>query len=91
MTSGRILCRHIKDFVVTSWAAFVVPTATPRLVVDALSGAMRKIAADEALQKRFLVAGARCIASTPEAAVAFAAKERAMWKGVVALSGAKAE
>nr|ART38531.1 G340 [uncultured bacterium] len=81
----------IKDFVVTSWAAFVVPAATPRPVIDALSRAMRKIAADEALQKRFLVAGARCIASTPEEAIAFASKERAMWKDVVALSGAKAE
>jgi tripartite-type tricarboxylate transporter receptor subunit TctC len=81
----------INDFVVTSWAAFVVPAATPRPIVDALSGAMRKIAADEALQKRFLVAGARCISSTPEEALAYAAKERAMWKDVVALSGAKAE
>jgi tripartite-type tricarboxylate transporter receptor subunit TctC len=43
----------IKDFVVTSWAAFVVPAGTPRPVTDALSAAMRKIAADEALQKRF--------------------------------------
>ncbi|HEX3439340.1 MAG TPA: tripartite tricarboxylate transporter substrate binding protein [Pseudolabrys sp.] len=81
----------VKDFVVTSWAAFVVPAGTPRPVIDALSGAMRKIAADEALQKRFLVAGARCISSTPEEATAYAAKERAMWKDVVALSGAKAE
>jgi tripartite-type tricarboxylate transporter receptor subunit TctC len=81
----------IKDFVVTSWAAFVVPAATPRPIVDALSGAMRKIAADDGLQKRFLVAGGRCISSTPEEAVAYAAKERAVWKDVVALSGAKAE
>jgi tripartite-type tricarboxylate transporter receptor subunit TctC len=81
----------VKDFVVTSWAAFVFPAATPRAVIDKVSGAMKKIAADEALQKRFLVAGARCISSTPEAAVAYAARERAMWKDVVALSGAKAD
>ena len=80
----------LKDFVVTSWAAFVVPTGTPRPIIDKISAAMKELAADADIQKRFLVAGARCIASTPEAAIAFAAKERAIWKDVVALSGAKA-
>jgi tripartite-type tricarboxylate transporter receptor subunit TctC len=79
----------VKDFVVTSWAAFVLPTATPRPIVDKLAGAMKQIAADVAMQKRFLVAGARILSSTPEEAIAFAAKERAMWKDVVALSGLK--
>ena len=79
----------LQDFVVTSWAAFVVPAGTPRPMIDKLAGAMKQIAADPELQKRFLVAGARCIASTPEQAIAFAAKERAMWKDVVALSGLK--
>jgi tripartite-type tricarboxylate transporter receptor subunit TctC len=77
----------MKDFVVTSWAAFVLPTATPRPIIDKLSQAMTKIAADGDMQKRFLVAGARVLSGTPEQATAFAAKERAMWKGVVALSG----
>src|SRR5471032_1079246 len=80
----------MKDFVVTSWAAFVVPAGTPRAMIDRLSGAMELIAADPDIQRRFLVAGARCISSTPEQALAFAAKERAMWKEVVAMSGAKA-
>ncbi len=79
----------MKDFVVTSWAAFVLPAATPRPIVDKLSGAMKQIAADVAIQKRFLVAGARILSSTPEEAIAFANKERAMWKDVVALSGLK--
>jgi tripartite-type tricarboxylate transporter receptor subunit TctC len=52
---------------------------------------MHKLAADAELQKRFEVAGARCLASTPEEALAYAAKERAVWKDVVALSGAKME
>jgi tripartite-type tricarboxylate transporter receptor subunit TctC len=81
----------LKDFVVTSWAAFVVPAATPRPIIDRLAAAMKTLAADADLQRRFRVAGARCISSTPEEAIAFAAKERAMWKEVVALSGAKAE
>jgi tripartite-type tricarboxylate transporter receptor subunit TctC len=81
----------IKDFVVTSWAAFVFPAGTPRPIVDKLSAAMRKLAADAEIQKRFLAVGARPIASTPEEALAYAARERAMWKDVVALSGAKVD
>ncbi len=81
----------LKDFVVTSWAAFVVPAGTPRPIIDKLAAAMKSLAADADLQKRFQVAGARCISSTPEEAIAYAARERAMWKEVVALSGAKAE
>ena len=81
----------IKDFVVTSWAAFVVPSGTPRPIIDKIAAAMKTLAADAELQKKFEIAGARCIASTPDQAVAYAAKERAMWKEAVAISGAKAE
>jgi tripartite-type tricarboxylate transporter receptor subunit TctC len=79
----------MKDFVVTSWTAFVFPAATPRPIVDRLSATIKQIAADSAIQKRFLVAGARILSSTPEEAIVFANKERAMWKDVVALSGLK--
>jgi tripartite-type tricarboxylate transporter receptor subunit TctC len=79
----------IKDFVVTSWAAFVVPTGTPRPIIDKIAGAMKQIAAEEEVQKRFLVGGARILSSTLEGALAYAAKERALWKDVVAASGAK--
>jgi tripartite-type tricarboxylate transporter receptor subunit TctC len=79
----------VKDFTVTSWAAFVVPASTPRPIIDKIAAAMKKIAAEEEVQKRFLVGGARVLSSTPEAALAYAAKERAVWKDVVAASGAK--
>jgi tripartite-type tricarboxylate transporter receptor subunit TctC len=77
------------DFVVTSWGAFVVPAATPRLVVDKLSEALRTIASDPQVQRRFLVAGASCIASTPDEARARAVAERPLWKEMVRISGAK--
>jgi tripartite-type tricarboxylate transporter receptor subunit TctC len=79
----------MKDFVVTSWAALVLPAATPRPIVDKLAATQKQIAADIAIQKRFLTAGARVMSSTPEEAIAYANKERAMWKDVVALSGLK--
>ncbi len=79
----------MKDFVVTSWAAFVLPAGTPRAIIDKLASAMKQIAAEPEVQKRFLVGGARVLSSTPEGAMAYAAKERAIWKDVVAASGAK--
>jgi tripartite-type tricarboxylate transporter receptor subunit TctC len=79
----------LNDFVVTSWAGFVFPAATPRAIIDKVSAAMREIAADKSIQDRFLVAGARCLSSTPEEIAAFAAKERTMWQEMVKISGAK--
>src|SRR5215510_14883145 len=38
----------IKDFVVTSWAAFVFPAATPRPIIDRFSAAQRQIAGEQA-------------------------------------------
>jgi tripartite-type tricarboxylate transporter receptor subunit TctC len=79
----------VKDFVVTSWAAYVMPAATPPAIVAKLSAAQKEIATDEAMQKRFLAAGARVLHSTPAEARAFAAKETKMWQEVVRLSGLK--
>jgi len=81
----------LADFVVTSWAAFVVPSGTPRPVIDKFSAAIKTIAADPAMKARALSAGAKVFSSTPEAALAYAAKERAIWREVVRISGAKAE
>ena len=77
----------VKDFVVTSWAAYVVPTGTPPAIVDRLSAVHKEIAADEAMQKRFLGAGARLLVSTAAEAKDFAAKETVMWRETVRLAG----
>ena len=77
----------VKDFIVTSWGAYVMAAGTPQAIVDKLSAAHKEIAADEALQKRFLAAGGRLLHSTPAEAKAFAAKETKMWQEVVRLSG----
>jgi tripartite-type tricarboxylate transporter receptor subunit TctC len=63
----------VKDFIVTSWGAYVLPAATPAAIVSKLSATHKEIAADEALQKRFLAAGGRLLTSTPDEAKAFAA------------------
>ena len=60
-------------------------------MIDKLAAAQRQIAADSAIQKRFQIAGARVIASTPEEAADRAARERPMWRETIQISGAKAE
>jgi len=77
----------VKDFIVTSWGAYAMAAATPAAIVDKLSATHAQLAADEALQKRFLAAGGRLLHSSPAEAKAFAAKETKMWREVVRLSG----
>jgi tripartite-type tricarboxylate transporter receptor subunit TctC len=79
----------VRDFVVTSWGAFVVPKATPPAIVAKLSAAISAIAAEPAMQQRFLEAGARSVATSPQDTAAFAERERVKWKEVVQISGAK--
>jgi tripartite-type tricarboxylate transporter receptor subunit TctC len=81
----------MKDFVVTSWAAFVVPKATPPVIVDKLSTALREISAEKSVQERFQIAGARVLGSAPQEVTALAHKERPMWQEMVRVSGAKLE
>jgi tripartite-type tricarboxylate transporter receptor subunit TctC len=77
----------VKDFVVTSWAAYALPAATPPAIVEKISATHKEIAEDEAMQKRFVAAGARLLHSTPAEAKAFAAKATKLWEEVVRLSG----
>jgi len=77
----------VKDFIVTSWGAYVMAAATPPAIVDKLSAVHKEIAVDETLQKRFLAAGGRLLHNTPTEAKAFAARETRMWQEVVRLSG----
>ena len=77
------------DVVVTSWAAFVVPKATPAAIVQKISQALQEIAKEPSVQERFQVAGARVLGSVPDEVVKLAHKERPMWQEMVRVSGAK--
>ncbi|WP_431268155.1 Bug family tripartite tricarboxylate transporter substrate binding protein [Dankookia sp. P2] len=81
----------VPDFVITSWCAWVGPAGLPRPIVDKVNAAMKEIAADPAVQQRFLQTGAKCVWSTPEDAVAHAAKQRPMLAQMVKVSGARME
>ena len=77
----------VKDFVVTSWSAYVDAGGNAAADRRQAVGRAKEIAAEEAMQKRFLAAGGRLLSSTPAEAKAFAAKETKMWQEVVRLSG----
>jgi len=52
---------------------------------------MKATAEDPAVQQRFLQTGAKCVWSTPEKAMGWAAAQRVMFKEIVRISGAKAD
>jgi len=81
----------VKNFVITSWGAFVMPRGTSVAIAEKLSLAIGSITSDYLVQQRFLDIGARAISSTPEQLSQFAESERIKWKEMVALSGAKME
>jgi tripartite-type tricarboxylate transporter receptor subunit TctC len=81
----------VPDFVVTSWCSWVGPAGISRPIVDKVNAAMRDIAADPAIMRRFEQAGAKCLWSTPEDAVAHAARQRPMLAEMVKISGARME
>ncbi|WP_419896577.1 Bug family tripartite tricarboxylate transporter substrate binding protein [Roseomonas sp. USHLN139] len=81
----------VPNFVVSVWGAFVAPAGTPPAIIEKLNGAMRRVAEDEAMQKRFIQGGATALWASAEDAAARATRERPMWQQVVRDSGARAD
>jgi tripartite-type tricarboxylate transporter receptor subunit TctC len=81
----------VPDFVVTSWCSWAAPAGVPRPIIDKVNAAMREVAADPEVQKKFERTGARCIWSTPDDATRHAAAQRPMFKEMVRISGARME
>jgi tripartite-type tricarboxylate transporter receptor subunit TctC len=79
----------VKDFVITSWGAFVMPKGTPPAIANKVSAAIAEIARDPAVKDKYLQTGAILKATTPKETEVFAEQERVKWKEVVRLSGAK--
>lgn len=79
------------NFVVSSWQGFVFPAGTPRIAIEKLNAALRRIVADPAVKERFIRVGAEAVWSTPEEMLARAERERPMWQEAVRVSGARLE
>jgi tripartite-type tricarboxylate transporter receptor subunit TctC len=79
----------VPDFVVESWCAIAFPTGVPAPIVERLSTAIREVTEPQAMQDRFLRAGAKGVWSTPAQVTERVTRERPMWQEVVRISGAR--
>ena len=77
----------IKDVIITSWGAFVMPRGTPAAIVNKASQTIAQIAQDPAVKEQFLAAGALAVHSSPRETELFAERERVKWKEVIRIAG----
>jgi tripartite-type tricarboxylate transporter receptor subunit TctC len=80
------------ELTVGSWQGLYLPAGTPRPIVNALFGAMRKVLADPWVLDRFSAGGAIVLPSgSPQEFARFMKEQNALWAGVVQAVGAVAE
>jgi|SRR5450631_3473908 tripartite-type tricarboxylate transporter receptor subunit TctC len=77
-----------KDLVTSSWQGVLVPSGTPRPIVDRLHAAIVKVLADPEIQSRMRTSGAIAVSSkSPEDFKAYMDAETAKWTRVIQESG----
>jgi tripartite-type tricarboxylate transporter receptor subunit TctC len=81
-----------KNLVTSSWQGVLVPTGTPRPIVDKLYAAIAKVLADPEIRARMRKGGAIAISSkSPEDFKTYMDSETAKWTKVIEESGVRAE
>src|SRR4051812_33567737 len=81
-----------KNLVTSSWQGVLVPSGTPRPIVEKLHAAIVKVLAEPAIQARMRNAGVIAVASkTPEEFRAYMDAETAKWSKVIEDSGVRAD
>jgi tripartite-type tricarboxylate transporter receptor subunit TctC len=78
-------------FDVGAWQGVMVPTGTPRPIIDRLNTELRKALTNPEVRAKLAVQGAEPLGSTPEEYGAYIKKEIDRWGKVVQQSGVKAE
>src|ERR1700730_446482 len=73
----------------TAWQGLFAPAGTPRPIVDRLAAEVKRILEMPAVASSLTAVGAEPAPLSPEAFAAFARAERAKWKEVVRISGAR--
>jgi tripartite-type tricarboxylate transporter receptor subunit TctC len=81
----------MEGFELDAWAGFVAPAMTPPDVVAKLNGAIGKIIADPAVQKKFHNVGFEGFASTPDQFGDFIKVQLAKWGKMVSDAGIQPE
>src|SRR4051794_26059610 len=81
-----------KNLVTSSWQGVLVPSGTPRGIVEKLHAAIVKVLAEPTIQARMRNAGVIAVASkSPEDFKAYMDAETAKWNKVIQESGVRAE
>jgi tripartite-type tricarboxylate transporter receptor subunit TctC len=81
-----------KNLVTSSWQGVLVPSGTPRPIVDKLHAAITKVLADPEIQARMRQGGAIAVSSkSPENFKTYIDSETAKWARVIETSGVRAE
>src|SRR5436305_9007177 len=81
-----------KNLVTSSWQGVLVPSGTPRPIVEKLHAAIVKVLTVPAIQARMRNVGVIAVASTsPEAFKAYMDSETAKWIKVIQESGVRAD
>jgi tripartite-type tricarboxylate transporter receptor subunit TctC len=81
-----------KNLVTSSWQGVLVPTGTPRPIVDKLYAAIAKVLSDPEIRARMRRGGAIAVSSkSPEDFKTYMGSETAKWTKVIEESGVRAE
>jgi tripartite-type tricarboxylate transporter receptor subunit TctC len=81
-----------KNLVTSSWQGVMVPTGTPRPIVDKLYAAIVRVLADPEIQERMRKGGAVAVSSkSPEDFKTYIDVETAKWSKVIEESGVRAD
>src|SRR6185369_3507173 len=74
----------LKGYELIAWFGAYAPAKTPKPVIDALNGAIRKALADPELTPKLLAAGIEPVASSPEELKTFMIAEIEKWRKIAA-------
>ena len=81
-----------KNLVTSSWQGVLVPTGTPRPIIDKLHAAIVKVLADPQIQERMRKGGAIAVSSkSPEDFKSYIGGETARWTKVIEENGIRAD
>jgi tripartite-type tricarboxylate transporter receptor subunit TctC len=83
------IAETLPGYEATAWQGLFAPAGTPRPIVDRLAGAVKAILERPDVTAQLTAVGAEPAPLPPDEFVAFGRAERAKWKEVVRLSGAR--
>ena len=81
----------VRDFDVSGWFAFFVPTGTPRPVIDKIADAVNSTVKDPQISKQFSSQGIVVSVMTPEQLASFVQQEAKKYAQIIKEAGVKIE